>query len=143
MFQARVRKYQADDIAFVRDSFTTGAANSPDLIYLPHNTTKPRLRTRFENILKVAEVYIVHHIDEEEPLYGWLAVTNLQTHSIVWWVYVKSGYRGLGFAKLLAQYVKHPKKIIFPMSSQISKELARKYNATFDPFIYEELCLED
>jgi hypothetical protein len=143
MFKARIREYQPEDIPFVRDSFTTGASNSPDLIYLPHSTTKPRLRTRFDHIVKVSEIWVAHHIEEEEPLYGWLAVTNLPSHSIVWWIYIKSGYRGLGFASLLASKIKHKKSIIFPMTSQISKELAKKYNATFDPFIYEELCLED
>jgi hypothetical protein len=143
MFKARIRKYQPEDIPFVRDSFTIGAANSPDLIYLPHSITKPRLRTRFDHIVKVSEIWVAHHTEEDEPLYGWLAVTNLPSYSIVWWVYVKNGYRGLGFAELLASKITHQKKIVFPMSSQISKELAKKYDAVYDPFIYEELCLED
>lgn len=140
---AIVRLYTPDDLAFCRDSFYKAASLAHDYSSLDHNISKPGFRRRFERFSNVAEIWIIGHAEYNEPLFGWIAVTNLQSHSIVWWVYVKNGYRGLGFGQELLKKVKHRDAIVYPWRSRISNTLAVNYAAKYNPFVYEDLCFEN
>lgn len=139
----RLRLYKDSDISFVRDSFFKAAAGAYEFTGMSQDISKPGFRRRFEKFSKVSEIWLIGDAEHDEPLFGWIAVTNLKSHSIVWWIYVKSGYRNLGFAKKLLTTVKFPNKIIYPFKSRISAPLAIEIGAIYNPFVYEELCFED
>lgn len=136
------RRYTKADFAFCRDSFFKGASQAPEFRGLDQNIKKPGFRTRFERFEPFAEISLITH-EEGEPIYGWIAVTNLETSTIVWWIYVKNGYRRFGFARRLWEHaVEHP-TVFFPFRSIIQEKLASKVGAIWNPFVYEDLCFED
>jgi len=139
----QIRSFKDKDIAFVRDSFYKAAASAHDFKGMSHDISKPGFRKRFERFQKVSEIWIIKQEEHEEPLLGWIAVTNLKSHSIVWWVYVKNGYRNLGFAKSMLAKVEHKDSIVYPFTSRISDKISLSVGATYNPFVYEDMCFED
>jgi GNAT superfamily N-acetyltransferase len=138
-FPTRIRDYQESDLPFCRDSFYKGAASSPEFIGMDQNIAKPGFRSRFDRIFEWADIRIICDANHEEPIFGWVAVTNLTSQSIIWWVYVKSGYRNFGFARdLIEATVKHD-QVFYPWRSRASNALAISFNASFNPFVYEDI----
>lgn len=141
--EIRLRPYKDSDYPFCRDSFYKGAASAPEYIGMNQNILKPGLRTRFDRMLKFSKIIIACDSEHDEPLFGWAAITNLPTHSIVWWVYVKSGYRGFGFCRKIIEDSATSTNIIFPWRSRASTQLAICFDAQFHPFILEDLLTDE
>jgi hypothetical protein len=135
----RIRDFEESDLAFCRDSFYKSAASAPEYMGMDPNICKPGFRTRFDRIFEYADIRIICDAQHTEPIFGWIAATNLATHSIVWWVYVKSGYRSFGFARELFNTVIKNDQVFFPWRSRASNALAISSGATFNPFVYEDL----
>lgn len=142
MFETTIRPFQSSDFAFCRDSFYKGASQAPGFRAMDQNIKKPGFRERFSRFEPFAEISLITH-PEQEPIYGWIAVTNLETISIVWWVYVKGGYRRFGFARQLWNHAVKNNTVHYPFRSISSEKLGSKVNATFNPFVYEDLCFEN
>ena len=138
-----IRDFKSCDLPFVRDSFYKAAANSYEFSGIDPNVTKPGFRKRFERFARVSSIYVIGHAEHDEPLFGWVAVTNLPSYSIVWWIYVKNGYRGLGFAHQLMTKVEHPERVVYPFRSRISNSLCTAAGAQYNPFVYEDMCFEN
>lgn len=134
----RIRDYKPEDIAFCRDSFYKGAASASEFRGLDPNTVKPGLRERFNKFANFAEIAIACDVEHDEPLFGWIAYTNLENHSIIWWVYVKAGYRNFGFARSMIDSRLTCERIVYPFKSRVSDGFALALQATFNPFILEQ-----
>jgi len=140
----RIRPFKDGDYAFCRDSFYKGAAAAPEYTGLDPNITKPSLRARFDRMRQFADIKIACDFEHDEPLFGWVAYTNLPTHSIVWWVYVKSGYRNFGFCRqLIEDCVPEGHRILYPWRSRASQNLALCFDAQFHPFLLEDLLANE
>jgi ribosomal protein S18 acetylase RimI-like enzyme len=138
-----MRPFKSDDLPFVRDSFYKAATIAHEYNGMDPNVTKPGFRKRFERFARVSDIWIIGDAVHDEPLFGWIAVTNLPSHSIIWWIYIKNGYRGYGFAHELMAHVQHKDKIVYPFRSRISNSLAAEAGAVFNPFVYEDMCFEN
>lgn len=141
--EIRLRPFKPDDIAFCRDSFYKGAASAHDYVGMDQNIIKPGLRARFDRFMRYATITIACDLEHDEPLLGWVAVTNLPTHSIVWWVYVKSGYRNFGFARQLIEEAVTADKIYYPFRSRASQAVSLCFDAVYHPFLLEDLLDEN
>lgn len=106
---------------------------------MDQNILKPGLRTRFDRMTKFADITVACDPDYDEPLFGWVAVTNLPTHSIVWWSYVKSGYRGFGFCRRMIEESVTSDTILYPWRSRAAQPLALCFDAIYNPFLLEDL----
>lgn len=135
----RFRPYKESDLPFCRDSFYKGAASAHDFTGMDQNIIKPGLRARFDRFSPYADITIACDVEHDEPLFGWVAVTNLPTHSIVWWVYIKSGYRNFGFARSLIEEAVTTDRIYYPFRSRASTAVALSFDAIYHPFLLEDL----
>lgn len=138
--EIRLRPYKDTDYPFCRDSFYKGAASAPEYQGMDQNITKPGLRARFDRMMRFCNITIACDFEHDEPLFGWVAVTNLPSYSIVWWVYVKSGYRGFGFARrLIEESTPDSVRLLFPWRSRASQALSLSFDAQHHPFLLEDL----
>lgn len=141
--EIRLRPFKESDLPFCRDSFYKGAASASDYMGMDQNILKPGLRSRFDRMLKFAEITIACDYDHDEPLFGWVAVTNLPTHSIVWWTYVKAGYRGFGFARQMIEESATNQPIYYPWRSRAAIPVALSFDAIYHPFLLEDLLTHE
>ena len=140
----RIRRYKDSDYPFCRDSFYKGAASAPEYTGLDQNITKPGLRTRFDRMRQFAQIKIACDFEHDEPLFGWVAYTELPSHVIIWWVYIKSGYRNFGFCKqLIEDCVPEGQRILYPWRSRASQSLALSFDAQYNPFLLEDLLADE
>lgn len=143
MIDVRIRDFKKSDTPFCRDSFYKGAASAPEYYGIDQNILKPGLRDRFDRIQRFSTIAIACDFVEDEPLFGWCAVTNLESYSILWWVYVKAGYRGFGFARELISETATHEKLYFPFRSRVSNALSVALSAQYHPFLLEEFLDEN
>jgi GNAT superfamily N-acetyltransferase len=141
--EIRLRPFKESDIPFCRDSFYKGGASAPEFYGMDQNILKPGLRERFDRMKRFADITIACDFEHDEPLFGWCAVTNLESFSIVWWVYVKSGYRGFGFARRMVEDSCDHEAKFFPFRSRVSTPLSVALGAQYHPFLLEEFLDED
>ena len=139
--RVQLRHWTRDDVPFCRDTFRMSHAKSK---MFGRCTDEKRIRHaatgRFYNFMQWADFYILSHV-EGEPSYGWIAITPLQTNTIIWFVYVKEAYRRMG----LARYMINPLwqgRIYYPFDTRKAAAFAERFQAKYDPFIYEELIHE-
>jgi hypothetical protein len=140
----RIRPFQEGDYPFCRDSFYKGAASSHDFTGMDQNIVKPGLRARFDKMRQFSDINIACDVEHDEPLFGWVAYTALPTHTIIWWVYVKSGYRNFNFCrKLIEDVAPDGVRIVYPWKSRASQSLALSFDAQYNPFLFEELLANE
>lgn len=142
--EIRLREFKETDRAFCRDSFYKGAASAPEYTGMDQNILKPGLRTRFDRMERFSQITIACDFEHDEPLFGWVAVTNLPTHSVVWWAYVKSGYRGFGFCRrLIEESTPEGARLLFPWRSRASQALSLCFDAQYHPFLLEDMLTNE
>lgn len=139
--RVQIRPWTRDDVPFCRDTFRMSHAKSRMFGRCTDpNRIKHAATGRFYNMMQWADFYVCSHV-EGEPSYGWIAVTPLQTNTIVWFVYVKETYRRMG----LARHMINPHwrgRIYYPFDTRKAANFAERFQAKYDPFIYEELLYE-
>lgn len=139
----RIREFKESDLAFCRDSFYKSAASAPDYLGMDANICKPGFRKRFDRFFEYADIKIICDAEHDEPIFGWVAATNTRSHSIIWWIYVKSGYRNFGFARQLYDAVVKHGRVFFPWRSRSSQALAITSGASFNPFVFEDIIAKE
>lgn len=136
------RDYLDSDMNMLRSNFAMGHFKSKALKRVRQDVRRAGCDKRFLRWRKFAFIKIAYNKEHGEPIYGWIAYTPMKSHTLVWFVYVKHNYRGLGLARYLVEkYV--TKTPIYCFDSLHSVDFARQIGAQFNPFVFEDLCFED
>lgn len=136
-----IRPWVRDDVYFCRDSFRMAHMKSKQFgRCVKERDVIKGANGRFHRFMEWADFYMLTHADGE-PILGWIAVTKLQTNTIVWFVYVKHSYRKMGLARHMIDSCTHG-NLYYPFDTRKAANFALKFRATYDPFIYEELCFD-
>lgn len=141
MERVTLRKAVHDDVYFCRDTFKMAHKKSKQFSRCTVERDVIRgADARFHHFLNWADLYVCTHV-EGEPILGWIAVTPMQVNTIVWFVYTKHAYRHMGLARFMINNFWRG-RIYYPFDTRRAGDFAEKFQAHYNPFIYEELCFE-
>lgn len=136
-----LRTWTRDDVGFCKDTFRMAHKKSKHFSRCVNEKEVIKgADTRFDRFVEWADFYILTHA-EGEPILGWIAVTPLETNTIVWFVYTKHAYRHMGLARYMINKFWNG-RIYYPFDTRKAANFAERFKALYNPFIYEELCFD-
>lgn len=136
-----LRPWTQDDVYFCRDSFKMAHKKSKQFSRCVNERDVIKgADARFHHFMEWADFYILTH-REGAPILGWIAVTPLQTNTIIWFVYVKHAFRQMGLARHMIDKFWNG-RIYYPFDTRKAANFAERFKALYNPFIYEELCFD-
>jgi GNAT superfamily N-acetyltransferase len=131
-----LREPTADDLPFIMSTWLKSARKQGARAFMTNTVYYRNEKRRIEELLDRAQVRLISNPADPDHLFGWACFEMVADIFVVHYVYVKRGYRGMGYAKQALER-------IFPafgleqigvtdITGQVA-EKREKYRLHFDP----------